>query len=217
VRDRRGEGFAGVAGDLLSSGESVLVVCADVSRRRDGLESLVAGISARVRTADGSPCEGLAIASWDELETDPELAAPYEHVIALDPPALPAGEALLAQGSGFAHLAWGQAEVEFALQVAKCNYDMRDDLVALYRSLRAGVELKQALRGEGAHPRSPIQAARLVRVLTEVGLVAVEPGPVLRLLDAGRTELERSPTYMAALERYAVARGYLQGAAARAA
>ena len=34
VRDRRGEGFAGVAGDLLSSGEAVALVCADTARRR---------------------------------------------------------------------------------------------------------------------------------------------------------------------------------------
>jgi hypothetical protein len=56
-----------------------------------------------------------------------------------------------------------------------------------------------------------------VRVLAEVGLVALEPGPALRLLDAHRTELERSPTYMAALERYAMARAYLERAATRAA
>jgi hypothetical protein len=47
--------------------------------------------------------------------------------------------------------------------------------------------------------------------------VAIEPGPRCRLLDAGRTELERSPTYMAALERYAVARACLVRAATRAA
>jgi single-stranded-DNA-specific exonuclease len=227
LRDRRGEGFAGVAGDLLSSGERVLVLCADVPRRRDGLESLVAGIAARVRTADGRPCDGLAIASWDELAADPELAAPYEHVVALDPPASPGGEALLTAAPGpqhgaFAHLAWGAAEIEFALSVAQRSLDMRAELVALYKELRtagtaAGEELAAVLRGSGLHPRSAIHCARLVRVLEEVGLVAVEPGPSLRLLDAHRTELERSPTYMASLERYAMARAYLERAATKAA
>jgi hypothetical protein len=56
-----------------------------------------------------------------------------------------------------------------------------------------------------------------VRVLSEVGLVAIEPGPSLRLLDAHRTELERSPTYTSALERYAMARAYLERAVTRAA
>jgi hypothetical protein len=50
-----------------------------------------------------------------------------------------------------------------------------------------------------------------------VGLVAVEAGPSCRLLDAHRTELERSPTYMHALERYAMARAYLERTATRAA
>jgi hypothetical protein len=219
LRDRRGSGFAGVAGDLLSSGERVLVLCADVSRRREGLESLVAGIAARVRTSDGAPCDGLALASWDELVASPDIAAPFEHVVALDPPVWPGGEALLAgiPGHGFSHMAWGPAEVEFALTVAQRSLDMRADLVAMYKELRAagplaGAELESVLRGSGAHPRPPAHAARLVRVLEEVGLVAVEPGPALRLLDAHRTELERSPTYMRALEQYAMARAYLERA-----
>jgi single-stranded-DNA-specific exonuclease len=227
LRDRRGEGFAGVAGDLLSSGEPVLVVCADVSRRRDGLESLVAGIAARVRTADGSPRAGLAIASWDELAAAPEIAAPFHHLVALDPPAWPGGETLLANAPGpeqgaFAHLVWGAAEVEFALSIARRSLDMRAELVAVYRDLREagpieGARLAALLQGDGAHPRSPAHAARLVRVLAEVGLVAVEPGPSCRLLDARRTELERSPTYMGALERYTMARAFLERAATRAA
>ena len=225
TRDRRGSGFAGVAGDLLSSGERVLVVCADVSRRRDGLESLVAGIAARVRTTDGRPCEGLALATWDELVAEPAIAAGFEHVVALDPPLWPGGETLLASlpGAGFVHLAWGAAEIEFALTVAQRSLDMRAELVALYKELRStgaplsGEDLATVLRGSGAHPRSATHAARLARVLEEVGLVAIEPGPALRLLDAHRTELERSPTYMRALEQYAMARAYLERTATRAA
>jgi hypothetical protein len=99
---------------------------------------------------------------------------------------------------------------------------MRSELVALYKELRsarayAGAELERVLRGPGAHPRSAAHAARLVTVLTEVGLVELGPGPTLRVLDAHRTELERSPTYMSALERYAMARAYLERAIPRAA
>jgi single-stranded-DNA-specific exonuclease len=221
LRDRRGSGFAGVVGDLLSSGEPVLVVCADVSRRRDGIETLVAGITARVKSAD---CGQLALASWDELQIEPAIAAPYQHLVALDPPLWPGGEALLAAapGRGFAHLGWGPAEVEFALNVARSSLDMRTELVALYKELRgtatyAGEALEQALRGGARHPRTPLHAARLVKVLSEVGLVELAPGPELRLLDAHRTELERSPTYMDALERYAMARAYLERALTQAA
>jgi single-stranded-DNA-specific exonuclease len=220
LRDRRGEGFAGVVGDLISSGERVLVVCADVSRRLDGLESLVAGITARVRTSDGRPCDGLAVTAWSELEAEPALAEPYDHVVAFDPPAWPAGETLIANvpGHGFAHLAWGPAEVEFALSVAERSLAMRAELVALYKEIRgagplAGDRLAALLQGSGPHRRTPAHAARLVKVLSEVGLVAVEPGPALVMLAAHRTELERSPTYMKALERYAMARAYLERAA----
>src|SRR5215213_9137395 len=41
VEDRRREGLAGIAGDLFSSGETVLVAVADVPRRRAGLEAVV--------------------------------------------------------------------------------------------------------------------------------------------------------------------------------
>ena len=61
VEDRRGEGFAGVAGDLFSSGESVLVAVADVPRRRAGLEAVVAGLS------DGP----MPVSSWGALAARP--------------------------------------------------------------------------------------------------------------------------------------------------
>jgi single-stranded-DNA-specific exonuclease len=231
LRDRRGEGFAGVAGDLISSGERVLVVCADSGRRRESVEAIIGGIAASVRLESSEPCENLGIADWEALAADPRIAERYEHLLALDPPASPHGAELLvslpaASGAGFAHLAWGAAEVEFALAVARRSLDMREELVALYRELRAagtcsGEALAAVLRGSGAHPRPARHAAALVRVLAEVDLLAVEHGPhaiTCRLRPAGRTQLERSPSYLAALERYAVARGYLGGAAvARAA
>ena len=57
VEDRRGEGLAGVAGDLFSSAESVLVAVADVPRRRAGLEAVVAALS------DGP----MPVTSWGAL------------------------------------------------------------------------------------------------------------------------------------------------------
>ena len=223
VRDRRGQGFAGVCGELLSSGERVMVVCADVARRREGLERLVAGIAARVETGDdpeASACERLGVVSWDALAADPSLGEPYQHLLALDPPLAPAGEQILARvpGSGFAHLAWGAEEAEFALAVARHTLDLRDELKALYRDLRRepvieGERLDAVLRGSGTHGRSPELAGRLVRVFAELGLVEAEGGgdsPRLRLLDApGRTELERSPAYMAYLARLSAAEAAL--------
>nr|MDQ3936722.1 hypothetical protein [Actinomycetota bacterium] len=63
--------------------------------------------------------------------------------------------------------------------------------------------------------------ARAVAVLTELGLVAFEPtaagGRSARVLDAPRTELDRSPTYRACAARLAEAERYLATAPARAA
>jgi single-stranded-DNA-specific exonuclease len=229
VRDRRGQGFAGVCGELLSSGERVLVVCSDVARRREGLERLVAGIAARVDTGDdplAPPCERLGVVSWHALGSDPSLGAPYEHLLALDPPLDPGGEQLLARvpGSGFAHLAWGAEETEFALAVARHTLDLRGELKALYRELRRepvleGERLEAVLRGSGPHPRSPELAGRLVRVLSELELVQLEgdaTAPRLRLAgDVRRTELERSPAYRAYQARLAAAEAALGADAPR--
>jgi single-stranded-DNA-specific exonuclease len=213
--DRRAEGFAGVAGELLASGEPVLVVAADTARRRDALAALLGGLS------DGH----LALVSWEAFLRDPSLAAGWPQLVALDPSATPRGEALLAaapaaDGHAFAHLAWGPAESEFALAAARAGLDLRPALVATYRSLRdteaAGAEvLAAALRGDGRHSRPPEVCGRLLRVLTELGLVAYTPlaggGPEWQLLESGRTDLGRSPAYRAYAERLAGAESCLGG------
>ena len=197
VLDRRGRGVAGVAGDLLTSGESTLVVCADVARRRSGLETLVAGMA---------PGGRLDAVSLECLARNAQLAGPYTHLVALDPPLAAGGRELLAAApaDGFVHLAWGAPEAEFALAVWRAGLALRPSLIAVYRSLREaggcrGADLERLLRGDGPHPRSSATCARVVRVLTELSLVEVEQGPepLLRVTDAPRTELERSAAYRA--------------------
>ena len=54
------------------------------------------------------------------------------------------------------------------------------------------------------------QAARLVAILTELGLVSLDRDlPALTVLDGERTELERSATYRAAMQRYEDGRRWL--------
>jgi single-stranded-DNA-specific exonuclease len=189
--DRRGEGFAGVAGDLFTSGERVLVAVAHVERRREGLERIVAGLA----------FGGMPVVSWGALGAAPELAAGFDHLIALDPPPRGVADPLLAVGPR-AHLAWGPAEAEFAEQVHRAELYMRPALSDVYRALRElPVDaLERALRGDGRYPRTPECCARLVRVLQELELVelSLDP-PRCRLLDARPTELERSPTFRAAM------------------
>ena len=195
--DRRREGFAGVAGDLFTSGERVLVAVADVERRRHGLGQIVAGLAP----------DGMAVASWSAIEADPRLAAAHDHLVALDPPPGGTADPLLRVGAR-AHLAWGPAEAEFALQVWRAELDLRPALTSAYRMLRelpARADrdaLQAALQGPGRYPRGPIACARVVETLTELALIdfAADP-PACRVVDAERVNLDSSPMYRACAER----------------
>jgi single-stranded-DNA-specific exonuclease len=187
--DRRGEGAAGVLGDLLASGENVLVVCGEPNRWRRGLDETLAGI-ARGRTA---------IVSWDLLELLPALAEPYAHVLALDPPPVEDGPALVGAlpGTGFAHCAWGPGEEAVARETIAARADVRATVARVYRALReagpvARDELERVLRefATGA------DCAFALSVLLELSLVTMEEGTV-RLADARPTDLESSAAYRA--------------------
>lgn len=197
VVDRRGEGFAGVVGELLTTGESVLVAVADVPRRRESLERLVAGLAG----------ERLTVASWAALAARPALATGFDNLVALDPPPGGAGDALV-RVTPRGHLAWGPAEIDFSVAVWRSELDLRPALTDAYRALRdladgaTPADLETALRGDGRYPRTPECCARVVAVLTELGLVSFdEATPALTLLDAPRTDLDRSAAYRAYGER----------------
>jgi hypothetical protein len=195
--DRRREGFAGVAGDLFSSGEKVLVAVADVPRRREGLEAIVAGLAP----------EGMPVASWRAIEAEPGLATGFDHLLALDPPPGGRADALLRAGP-CTHLAWGPGEAEFALLVWRAELDLRPVLVDTFRAVRTLApgappdELERALSGSGRYPRGPEHCEAALRVLTELGLVelSLEP-PACRVLPGARAQLEISPTYRACRRR----------------
>ena len=117
-------------------------------------------------------------------------------------------------GDGWTHLAWGGAEVELARRVLAWELDLRPQLADAYRMLRdataaelsapvTGSELAVILRGSGAQPRSGAVAGRLLRVLSELGLVVVATDPLAVTVPApaGRTDLERSPAFRAYAER----------------
>ena len=196
VRDVRGGGIAGLLGDLVCSGSSVLAVAAHAGHRARALRERVGG---------------LAVASWAALEANPALASGYTHVVAVDPPAYPYLRALAhgLSGAGWTHLAWGDAELELARRVLRWELDLRAQLPDAYRALRAAAEsgapsvtgaaLAATLRGTARQPRSGTIAGRLLRVLSELRLVelATDPIAVAAPPAPARTELERSPAFNA--------------------
>jgi single-stranded-DNA-specific exonuclease len=171
--------------------------------------AVVAHAPHRARVLQGR-VGGFAVCSWAALADDPGLAAPYAHLVAVDPPADPGFLTLLERPSAAAraHLAWGEPELRFAQRIHEWEFALREPLTALYRALRAkgivrGEALEAVLRGEGTQPRSAALAGRLVRVLTELDLVVLDrDGQALRIAEApARTALERSPAFRAYHQR----------------
>jgi single-stranded-DNA-specific exonuclease len=189
--DRRGDSPLAVLADAVAAGGRVLAVCAEVSRRLPGLETRIGGFD---------------LISYHALERLSEI--PYDHIVALDPPAGARQAGLLECGHGFTHLAWGSAELRFAQQMHELEYGLRTSLVALYRSLRlrqrvAGEELERLLRGEGPHGRPARLAGRLIRVLAELELVSLDRDlPALAIAGLAPTALDRSPSYRVYAKRH---------------
>jgi single-stranded-DNA-specific exonuclease len=190
-RDVRGTGIAGLLADLVATQEPVLAVVAHAPHRAGTLKDRIGGF---------------ALCSWAALADEPELAGPFTHIVAVDPPCDPRLLRLLQRPSAAvrAHLAWGAPELRFAQRIHKWDFALREPLTALYRALRGlgevrGEALEAVLRGEGPQPRSAALAGRLVRVLSELDLVALDrEGEALRLTEApARTALERSPAFRA--------------------
>ncbi len=230
VIDRRGEGVLGTISELLSTGEPLLVACADVSRRRALFaRELVAerfGRSASVcismRCARDSVTQlggfagALCAAEHAALEREPSLPPRFKHVFVLDPPSSTRADGVLrvsaaGDGESFLHLGWGAAEVEFSRKVLEHEFCLRSSLSRIYRALAAaggmleGEALEAALVGAGAHPGSPAHAARCLRVLGELGLVdVVRSSATVRctISNEERVELERSNAYGSYVRRY---------------
>jgi single-stranded-DNA-specific exonuclease len=224
--DRRGHGVLGTLSELLSSGEPLLVACADVSRRRALFSRelapqrfarpplvCVSGRCARTSLGElGGFAGAVCLAEHAALAREPGLAPRFRHVFVLDPPPFaPVARVLAERGSAagesfFLHHGWGAAELEFSRKVVEHDYSLRAPLASLYRALAAaggtlaGDALEAALAGDGVHPRSPAHAARCLRVLAELGLVAVERSSATvscTIISEDRVELERSSAFRA--------------------
>jgi single-stranded-DNA-specific exonuclease len=196
-------GPAAFAGELASSGESILAVCADSALRA------------------GMAREGLQLADYAEVERSPDLCRDFTHVVLVDPPAFAQLEPALSRAAqgGYLHRVWGEAEWRFANSVLAEHLAQRPTLIATFRDLRdasevKGEELRAALLGSGPHPRSPETAARCFRVLAELGLVDGSPdggAGEVGVVSSESTDLERSAAFRVYSARHQEARQYLEG------
>jgi single-stranded-DNA-specific exonuclease len=221
---------ASVLAELVSSGESVLAVCADASRRA-ALASGTAGLArfnggaALIacgrcgRDALGTLAErgegGLALTDFVALAATPAIVEGFEHVVLVDPPPS-AREAALGRRPrpegppGYLHPVWSGAEREFAELVLSEQLAQRSTVGSVYRTLReagavSGGELRAAFEGTRPHPRSPEVAARCLRVLSELGLVQGAPdggSGIVGVVSSEGTKLEGSRAFQAYTARH---------------
>jgi hypothetical protein len=225
-----------VLGDLMTTGEPLLVVCADVSRRAAQLERDLAaerfgradwlrlgagcgpGAVARVHAGGSAP----VLCEYGALAADPSLPSRFAHVFLLDPPPhLKTSEALRASagpGESFLHLGFGPAEVEFAHKVLDHEHSLRPHLEAIYRALAAlpggqGEVSRNLLEGEGRHPRPAAVVGRCLRVLADLSLASFDRASgtlTWRIMNGERAALERSETFRACAEAAAEGHKFLE-------
>ena len=198
VRDRRGEGIAGVVGDLLTSGEPVLLVVADVpSAGAPGWRQLLAGLG---------PGGAARRAAWDDLAARPGAVDVGRTCCALDPPPVPAGSTLRGASPGGGprcHLAWGEPERDFALARWRSRAgpapgaDRALPRAARRRDARratrsSGAAGRRALPALGRTVRPPAARARTSWAWRADRRTAPPAG-----IAGARTDLDRSPAYRA--------------------
>jgi single-stranded-DNA-specific exonuclease len=222
--------------ELVSSGAGVLAVCADASRRAafaSGATGLARfnGGAARVachrcgrepvvRLAERAS-SGLALTDFAALELEPGLVGAFEHVVLVDPPRNSEDEVRAglpwADGEGFMHLTWTEAEQEFSGRALAEQWPTREGVAGTYRELRRvgdarGGRLRQALVGASSYPLCPEASARRFRVLRELGLLQGAPeggAGVVRVVSSVRTDLQRSAAFRAYDAKHSEAQRYL--------
>jgi single-stranded-DNA-specific exonuclease len=236
--DRRGGAAVASLAELISSGESVIAVCADAARRaalaasaanprrfgaaRPRLACCRCGEAALDRSLRGPAGAGLVLADWTAVARRPEAAGHFRHLVLVDPPPTEALESLARTGSGYLHLAFGPGELDFAERVLAWEWDLRTTIGQIWRTLAGlgggsvGPSLRSLLAGEGKYPHTAEAAGRCVRVLVELGLcewTGDAVAPSLRVLSSERTDLGRSRAYDACLARHQEATRFLRSRA----
>ncbi len=160
IVDGRGKGVYGNIGELVSTGEPVAVLTADVSRRRSIISEqfdakrfgatdtvlLTKRCSSDVFEAVESrdSAEGLlTFFDYEIADLHGELLSRFDHIVMLDPPLLENGIERVRRtvnnkkvGASFLHLLWGSDEVEFTKKVVEQELGLRAPLSTMYREMK---------------------------------------------------------------------------------
>jgi len=189
-----------MAPDLAASFEHVVLV--DAPRTQLDLERVLAPLAAAAVPDDKAAFLEIARAAMLSV-TDPSVAAP--------------GVAAQA-GTGFVHPLYSEAELEFGLGVLDRQAPSRETIAGVFRALRtaeraSGAQLREALSGPGPHGLDPEAAARVFRVLRELGLVAGDTNAgtgSVGVVSSEGTDLERSAAFRVYSKEFSEARSFLQ-------
>lgn len=202
-------------GQLLAAGARVLVVVADVPRRREALRALGAperfGVAAATvvsehltaqrargtgsRLAAAAPHgPSLVIVDHASLEHVLDGVESFDAVVVLDPPSTTGARDRLAAMPATIrlHLTFGAREARFSADALRAAHDVRGTLADTYRQLRdggpvGGAALDQLLRGSAEHPRSPGAIVHGLQTLLGRGLLELDAAGRLQLAPASVT------------------------------
>src|SRR5215211_2151885 len=161
--DRRGGAAVSSLAELISSGESVLELCADASRRAALAASAAdprrfgastprlacsrcadSALDATLGPASGEEGAGLVLADWIALARRPKAPQRFRHVVLIDPAPSEALEGLATTagggsrapfGNGFVHLAFGPTEIEFSERLLNREWELRGAIGEIWRTL----------------------------------------------------------------------------------
>jgi single-stranded-DNA-specific exonuclease len=195
VVDRRGRPLAPAVSALTAGGERVLVLVADLARRRPLLSRELMGdqIAPRGLYVQAACASRLALAADADVVMagvdlagvlDPDrlgsIVSGFPHVVLADPPftrALFASVAAAAANS-WLHLCWGPAELDFAGRMRQADYDAEVTARRVWRALEAGsgrfdeTLARELTSGQTFLPAIATLAAAF-RMLREAGLLRV--------------------------------------------
>lgn len=230
--DQRRRPVASTLTALVAAGGRLLVLVADVARRRPLLTRDIylpdlghtylylngACVAARLPLAlEGDAVAGeppnVVMASTVTAAAHPELVAACDRVALVDPPFDEAAWACILQSAAPTadiHCVWGESEVEFARRVWRGAYAVDAVCRRVYRAVEGCAGRSTDLEGEllgrkGFLAKLPTLAAAW-QTLVEAGLLADEGGMKKARSDVGTIDLRTSATYRLWHERHNDAR-----------